>query len=437
MTIREWVSPFISRRKLDPSRHIAARTRAEATRKAAGARHTVFYFHQSDDAYSVLTAQVLGALAQRYDIDIKAMVASPPRDDAAPERDALLALARRDACALAERFSLSFSDPGHQPSADLLEQANRILTSAQARGQFEACVCAVDTVLWAEDAQMLDRLAHEFGISSARETEAVLVSGAERRHEMGHYLGATFCYAGEQYWGIDRLYHLEQRLFDLGACREEGPFSPLAPRPVLGAPTSPIKQGAEIDFYMSLRSPYTHVAAPQLFALAKRYNATVNIKFVLPMMMRGVPASAAKQQYILIDTQREAAQAGVPFGPVADPFGSPAERGLSLIPYAVSQGKGEEYVLSFLKAVWAQGIRSGSNRGLKQIVTRAGLEWDGVQQYLRHEGGRWRDEAERNRVALYELGLWGVPSFQVGSVVAWGQDRLWLVEQELAKLAEQ
>lgn len=435
MTIREWVSPFISGRKLDPARHNAARNRAEVARRAAGARHTVTYFHQSDDAYSVLTAQVLEALAQRYDIDIKAMVASPPRDDAAPEREALLTLARRDACALADKFGLSFSDPGHQPPAKLLTQANSILTSAQARGQFLESVCAVDAALWAQDARALDALAADFGSSSQRETNAILISGATKRHEMGHYLGGTFCYAGEQYWGIDRLYHLEQRLFDLGACRMEGAFSPLAPPPVLGSPRAPVQQGAEIDFYMSLRSPYTHVAAPQLFALAKRYNATVNIKFVLPMMMRGVPASATKQRYILIDTQREAARAGVPFGPIADPFGSPAKRGLALIPYAVSQGRGEEYVLSFLKGVWSEGIRSGSQRGFRKITSRAGLEWDGVQQHLQDDA--WRDEAELNRIALYDLGLWGVPSFKVGSVVAWGQDRLWLVEQELAKLAGQ
>ena len=435
MTIREWVSPFISARKLDPARHIGARVDAEASRIAAGTRHTVTYFHQSDDAYSVLTAQVLEALTRRYDIDIKAMVASPPRDDAAPERDALLALARRDACALADKFGLSFSDPGHQPPPKLLKLANCILTNAQAHGQFSACVCAVDAALWAEDGEVLDKLASKFGVSSQRETDAVLIAGADRRHEMGHYLGGTFCYGGEQYWGIDRLYHLEQRLYDLGLCREEGPFAPLAPRPVLGSPSAPVQQGAEIDFYMSLRSPYTHVAAPQLFALAKRYNATVNIKFVLPMMMRGVPASPTKQHYILIDTQREATQVGVPLGPIADPFGRPAERGLALIPYAVSQGKGEEYVLSFLKGVWSEGIRSGSNRGLKKITSRAGLDWDGVQKHMNNE--EWREEAEANRVALYDMGLWGVPSYKVGSVIAWGQDRLWLVEQELAKLGGQ
>ena len=53
---------------------------------------------------------------------------------------------------------------------------------------------------------------------------------------------------------------------------------------------------------------------------------------------------------------------------------------------------------------------------------------------LKHEG--WRDTAERNREALFGLGLWGVPSFAVGDTAVWGQDRLWLIEQALRGYAE-
>jgi 2-hydroxychromene-2-carboxylate isomerase len=33
------------------------------------------------------------------------------------------------------------------------------------------------------------------------------------------------------------------------------------------------------------------------------------------------------------------------------------------------------------------------------------------------------------------LGVWGVPSFRVGNMITWGQDRLWLIEGELRKQA--
>jgi 2-hydroxychromene-2-carboxylate isomerase len=40
--------------------------------------------------------------------------------------------------------------------------------------------------------------------------------------------------------------------------------------------------------------------------------------------------------------------------------------------------------------------------------------------------------AEANRTDMLERGLWGVPSFRVNDGPAiWGQDRLWMVEQDL------
>ena len=32
---------------------------------------------------------------------------------------------------------------------------------------------------------------------------------------------------------------------------------------------------------------------------------------------------------------------------------------------------------------------------------------------------------------MMDLGIWGVPSFRVGDVSTWGQDRLWLIEDKL------
>ena len=40
-----------------------------------------------------------------------------------------------------------------------------------------------------------------------------------------------------------------------------------------------------------------------------------------------------------------------------------------------------------------------------------------------------------NLVELLEMDLWGVPSFRVNDLPGyWGQDRLWMVEQDLMAL---
>jgi 2-hydroxychromene-2-carboxylate isomerase len=63
------------------------------------------------------------------------------------------------------------------------------------------------------------------------------------------------------------------------------------------------------------------------------------------------------------------------------------------------------------------------------MAERAGLAWADCRDALGDPG--WRAEAERDRMALFERGLWGVPSFAVGDVAAWGQDRLWTIRDAL------
>lgn len=432
MSLREWIGPYVASRLTSERRRDKLRAREEARRKKAGEPHRIFYFHQVDDPYSALTAQMLHAFTARYDMEFCPMLVPPPADNDAPERAALIAYSRKDAVLLAARFGLAFEDEGRQPVTALTARAERILAAALAGGRFLQAAERVTAALWRGDADALAGLAQEFGEADEAETRATLQAGREARARMGHYLGAVFAYGGEQYWGIDRLHHLEARLSGLGLRRGAGDGAPLSPPPALFTGTADTQAGPPVDFFLSLRSPYTYVAAPQLFELAAYYNCEVRLRFVLPMMMRGIPASRQKLRYITLDAKREASRAGLPFGKIADPFGRPAERGLSIIPYAVEAGRGQEYVLSFLRGVWAEGIRAGTDGGLKRIVTRAGLDWAKAQARLADES--WREEAEENRAALFAHGLWGVPAFSVGGRTFWGQDRLWAVEEEILRL---
>ena len=100
-----------------------------------------------------------------------------------------------------------------------------------------------------------------------------------------------------------------------------------------------------------------------------------------------------------------------------------------MIPFADRAGKGQAYVLSFMRCVWSQGVDAGSDRGLRRIVEEAGLVWADARQALALQD--WRTTAEANRQELLSLGLWGVPSFRVGDLAVWGQDRLWAVQEAL------
>lgn len=155
------------------------------------------------------------------------------------------------------------------------------------------------------------------------------------------------------------------------------------------------------------------------------------------MVMRGVPATREKGMYIFTDAAREARSAKVPFGNFYDPIGEPARSCYSLYPWACEQGRGNQLVSSFLNSAFIEGINMNNSRGLKKVVEKAGLDWSVAKTLVGQSG--WQEILENNRLAMYEAGLWGVPSFRLlnkqgESVLAlWGQDRLWLVAREIQR----
>ncbi len=264
--------------------------------------------------------------------------------------------------------------------------------------------------------------------ASAQQAAAHLTAAGALRQRLGHYLGATLFYGGEWYWGIDRLHHLEQRLQALGAQRSGVRGLMFAPDADLAAPVA-LAKPLIIDFYFSLRSLYSAIVAPRVFRLGRLTGAPVRLRYVQPMVMRGLPVPREKRNHISLDAAREAHVHQIPFGRVNDPVGRPVERGLALMPLAERHGKAQAYLLSFMQGVWAEGCDAGSDRGLRRIAERAGLGWADAQAALQDE--HWRQTAEANRAELLGLGLWGVPSFRVRNTAVWGQDRLWAVQQAL------
>ena len=428
MSIKSLLMPVISQRLLSRERVLKRRAKAERLRLARRAPHQIHYFHQVDDPYSALAAAALAQLAERYGVDICPHVVGPPADSAAPDRARLIAYSRKDAQRLADRVGLSFADTGAQPPASALARAAGLLVCAIGSGRFVELAGPVSASLWKGDSGLYRGALTDLPCADAATVAMHIATADALRQRLGHYLGGMFFYAGEWYWGIDRLHHLEQRLQDLGLQRPGvlGAMFPLIPD--LQQPVQPARI-LPIDFFVSLRSPYSAIVAPRVFELGRRTGAPVRVRYVLPMVMRGLPVPLAKRRYISQDAAREAFAHGTPFGRVNDPVGRPTERGLALLALAERLGRAESYLLSFMQGVWAEGIDAGSDRGLRRIAERAGLDWG--EALIALKDGAWRVTAEDNRQAMFTLGLWGVPSFQVGATAVWGQDRLWAVQDAL------
>lgn len=433
MSLRSLLMPVVSQHWLSRERLLKARARAERRRRALGEPHLIHCFLQVDDPYSALLAGALPALERRYEVRIEPHLVGPPPDAAAPDRERLVAYSRRDAALLARHHGLAFTDPGHQPGADHVAATTAALVATVQDGLFVQLAGPLLQGLWHGAAQQRARPDAVRQADAAQVRQHLAQSDALRRR-LGHYLGATLHYAGEWTWGLDRLHHLETRLQELGAQRPGVSGLLFPPAPDLAQP-APAVAGAAIDFFFSLRSPYSAIVTPRVFQLARLTGAPLRLRYVLPMVMRGLAVPREKRVYISTDAAREAHLRGVPFGRLNDPVGRPVERGLSLMPLAERLGRGQAYVQSFMQGVWAEGLDAGSDRGLRRMAERAGLAWADAQAALADEG--WRATAEANRRELLGLGLWGVPSFRVGDTAVWGQDRLWAVRDALLGPAAQ
>ena len=387
-SLKSWLMPVISQRFLSRERLLALRRKAEQKRQSQSRPHVLHFFHQVDDPYSQLLAQAIPLLKSRYAVSILQHVVGDPDDSAVPERDKLKAYSQLDAARLASQYGLRWPDAGEppktpKPTAESLQTSHRL------------------------------------------------------RKTWGHYLSGMIYYEGEWYWGIDRLHHLESRLTDLGLSthkktHQQKHIPPLFETPQY-QPLTNVPEGTSIDFYFSLRSPYSAISVAKIFDWAKANNVHVNLKYVLPMVMRGLPVPVEKRKYISLDAAREARLQNVSFGCVNDPVGKPTERGLALIPFAQMHQLAEAYIQSFMQGVWAEGLDAGIDPHLKIIVERAGLNWQAAKDILKNKANdtHWRAVAEQNRQAMLALGLWGVPSFRFEETAVWGQDRFWVIEKAM------
>ena len=414
----------------NPSKIRAARKKHEAKRIKAGLPHVVEYFHQFDDPYSHLSAQVLQTFADRYDIKLVPHLIRASGGDNQPEFEKLARWARRDAELIAPYFGLDFPANAAMRPSDASVRAGQRAVATLSPAMFVRAISDVSKAVWRDAPVPGDTMFDDIRVN------ALVEKGSQRLAELKHYSGAMFYYGGEWYWGIDRLFHLERRLRALGACKT--PSLPLiCPRPEIdtaGVDASDL----ELDFFPSLNSPYTAAIYDKTIETAEACGIKLNHRPVLPMVMRGVPLSKEKAFYIVADTKREAEDLGVPFGPVMSPIGDPVHRVYSLFPWARTQGKEIALLSSALHTAFGRGVGLHTKSGLQAAVERAGLSWEEAQKHL--DKPDYKAEVAASQEEMIEkIGLWGVPSYRLrgggADIAVWGQDRLWLIAAKIKERA--
>ena len=422
---------------LAPSHREKAREKRERKRKTDNRPHQVFYLHQVDDPYSHLCCQILDQLEHSYNIEVIPLVVGSPPPSSTPEVEMLKKHNIEDAKMIAPYYGLTFDTNEIDIEPKNIKIAQSILLGTEQEA-FAKVSLEVGEALWRNDSKTLRALQQNSTVLSNEEISRQIIMNSQKQKKLGHYYGGVFAYEGECYACIDRVSFLEERLIALGINKFDQ-ISIL--KRSSSKDTLPLKLDViTLEVLFSARSPYSYLALPQLIDFGKRYPVKIVYRPILPMVMRGMVINREKMFYILSDCKRIAEKKGIPFGNIADPLGKAVERCYSLFKFIKEKGKEEDYFNVFLRAVWSEGQHGYLDKTIKNVVEKIDLNWEEAKKELDNDD--WREEIEANRLMLFEVGKWGPPTMilknrdQEVVLSVWGQDRIWLIEEELYLMQE-
>lgn len=197
----------------------------------------------------------------------------------------------------------------------------------------------------------------------------------------------------------------------------------------------------DIDLFFSFRSPYSGLAAPLAHRLTEEWDIRFRLRPVLPLIVRD-PGFFARVNplflpYLMRDVPREAARAGIPFGPPQpDPVvvDYAAMRAADDQPFihritrlgvaAEEAGHGLAFATEVARRIWGGTVDWPAAEHLGAACAQAGLSLAALEAKTLADPGRYDAIIAENQAALQAAGHWGVPTFVLEGEPFFGQDRL-------------
>lgn len=379
--------------------------------------HKINAYLKIDDPFSHLLVQVIPDFIKRYDVEVKLKPVCFFPSEYYPDLAGWARNANHDCFMLAQIYNLHF--PDYLPQFNSTEfdfYLSELIKLANS-----------DKTDWEQVNHVFAR--YRSGQCSRRQIATTKFERhcAQRNwRDKGHYLTALLEYDGENYWGLDRLDHLEMRLIDLRANRGMAwvKYNRTYSR-MKNARVAHFKH--PVTLYFSFRSPYSYIALVLAERLSKRRDVPLVLKPVPPMVTRGLKVPRNKKFYIFKDAAREARKHEIDYGFVIDPLGAGVKRLHAVWPYALAEGQELQFAMASMKAIYADGIRVASDEGLKRVVLRSRLDAEKAFWHVNKDYSKpWLDT---NLEELNSLGFWGVPVFSYQGKAFWGQDRLGFIDE--------
>lgn len=418
---------------LGPSGDAARRAVTRAKERFTSAPRRLDLYFDITDPWSYVAAQVVSRLLAAYPVELGFHTITPPASDvdAAPILRGKYAL--RDTQYLADYWNIEFPGKKETDSGMVRDIGTVMIRDRPAREQLTAAI-ELAGALWAIDKKKLVTLVGKWGSEAHGSVLPILNTAYTELRKAGHYQGGMIHYAGEWYWGLDRLAYLEAEL-----AKDFGTASATVVTPRPEAERGPRKLSDKpltCEMWFSYRSPYSYLALEQIEQILAPYQIPLVLKQVAPMVVRGIPLPTVKRLYIVRDAKREADRLGIPFGELCDPLGTGVDNCLTIGHWANqrSPADGLAFARSVTRGIWAEARDVSEYVDLRHLVERAGLPWEEARAALADPTAS-RLAAHENATELDGAGLWGVPSFRIGELVIWGQDRLPLLADRLRRHA--
>lgn len=202
---------------------------------------------------------------------------------------------------------------------------------------------------------------------------------------------------------------------------------------------SPATMSRQIDYFLTLASPWAYLGHAALHEVAARHGATISHR---PLPIRsvfdetgGLPLPKrhpARQRYRLVELQRWRQRRGLPLvlqarSPSFDP--APADR--FVIAIIASGADPDAFLRRAFHALWADGLDLADEAVLARLAASVGLAAEPLLEAAAAPVSHER--YEQNRIEAIAAGVFGAPSYILDGELFWGQDRIELLDEALGE----
>lgn len=184
----------------------------------------------------------------------------------------------------------------------------------------------------------------------------------------------------------------------------------------------------QLEFFFFIGSTYTYLSVMRIEATAAA--AGVDLRW-RPFFLRDILVEQGnipfigkpvKMRYMWRDLERRAARHGIEFAGVPPYPVDPDGLANRLACLACREGWGPGFVRETYRSWFLEHRAPGEETGMRQLLARLGQAPEPTVD--RANSRENRDFLAAETQAARELGLFGAPTFAVGTEIFWGDDRL-------------